>query len=142
MECGFEWAEWSATTVPDTAASCDDDGNTSGYMRQCVWINATHEALINSPGPELDNCGDERHLRTSHVPITSYCSYFSQRSVKELDGFILSRHAHHRASWQLRFDLFLRSGQTGSAVGSSEMEKGPRKAARGLPRAATSASSA
>ena len=116
MDCGFVWAEWSATPVPDTATSCDDEGNTSSYTRQCVWVNATHETLIDSYEPVLDNCGDDRPKRAREVSVTGdgECSYISQRSVKELDGFVLTKHARFRVFWRLQFDLFLRPGQTGS----------------------------
>ena len=117
IDCGFTWASWEETwpTVKDELAECDAEGNTPRFSKNCLFINETFETLNNSSAPTLTNCADDVDERSRPIVFSSGqgCAYLTERVEKEIDGKVMGYQSGFKQNSWLKFDLFLKSGQTG-----------------------------
>ena len=89
MNCGYQWASWQDTGVPNVPSVCDSSGSTSTFHQKCTYVNETHENLIGTTSPPIPtNCGD--HYATINypveVPTAASCHYTTDKKVYDIDG--------------------------------------------------------
>ena len=116
VECGFIWASWEATweNEKNQQANCDDEGNTSSFSRACLFKNQTFESLISTPAPTPANCADDIVKRSRSIDLTvgSGCGYLTKRDEREIIDEVFAYHSGFKQNSWLKFDLFIRSGQS------------------------------